>query len=368
MNIFRSSLWDKYVNSCVDSEFYIHSCTKLVDTKKALKELYEGIDSYSGHLKLKRASKETKSALKIKTTQDIFELCKANKSTYIVEGLETIPGILQNLAMHLSNFYLAEVFINAFFSDENSQPSPLHYDYHDLINIQLLGKKHWVVYDKAEDVQFTPSGYIINQNTTKNVVYKGQMKVNDVFSIPKGFAHDVKSISCQSVHLAIGLRFDTLEDIAIMKFRSEASSKLKAPIFKELKGYTENSYFSEIKSTNSSINHNDFVQYILASQKMPKRDAQISSESLIFDRGIFSVTTNTDGSYTLHLPMEIHPEVSINKSSFSPGELVLPKETKPIVEHILKNGSISKTFLNKYFNIETSNALFSILSSLSIAY
>lgn len=335
MEHIHDKKWDKHVNACIQDSFLKDDVKDKLNISNAIDTLITAMKACTGNLNYKLAGGCKGIPINFGTFDEVLKDCKRNKVSYIIEGLQSIPGYYNELAQSLSNKYLANISVNAFISCQDSRPSPLHYDFHDLVNVQLIGEKYWNVYRRAKSVDYSPEGYKINAESSNDCVYSGAIEEGEVFSIPKGFAHDVSTTSDISLHLAIGIRFMPLKNIIINKIEKQLPLELERPI------WNGNTSLNSIKNrlhTDCSIDLqpslDDILQFSLASQKLwitSEKEKEISIAK--FDKGAFFVDYLED-KIVVYAPMIVHSSIDIDKNSFKPSFIELPLELTDLIKQI----------------------------------
>jgi bifunctional lysine-specific demethylase and histidyl-hydroxylase NO66 len=107
--------------------------------------------------------------------------------TVLLVALEPVwPGV-RDLAVRLSSELEEEVQVNAYLTPRDQVGLRRHADDHDVIVVQLHGRKHWQVFDGSE----AP-------------VVETTLDPGDVLYVPRGWEHEVRAETF-SLHLTIGL-------------------------------------------------------------------------------------------------------------------------------------------------------------------
>ena len=107
--------------------------------------------------------------------------------TVLLLDLEPVwPGV-RDLAVRLSSELEEEVQVNAYLTPRQQAGLPRHADDHDVIVVQLHGRKHWRVFDRSGEP-----------------VVETALGPRDVLYVPRGWEHEVRADTF-SLHLTIGL-------------------------------------------------------------------------------------------------------------------------------------------------------------------
>lgn len=111
----------------------------------------------------------------------------SQECTVLLLDLEPVwPGV-RDLAVRLSSELEEEVQVNAYLTPRDQAGLRRHADGHDVIVVQLQGRKHWQVFDGSDET-----------------VVETTLDPGDVLYVPRGCEHEVRADTF-SLHLTIGL-------------------------------------------------------------------------------------------------------------------------------------------------------------------
>lgn len=107
---------------------------------------------------------------------------------------------------------------NVYLTPHNAQGFSRHWDTHDVLILQVHGKKTWQVFDnplelpaeeqKSESI-WTEKAQLIEELT---------LEPGDVLFLPRGFVHSASTSTETSLHITVGLRSLSLRDVARRAF------------------------------------------------------------------------------------------------------------------------------------------------------
>lgn len=126
-------------------------------------------------------------------------------ATLVINGIdETVPAIA-DLARSLSNEIGHPVQTNLYCSPAMQRGFSCHYDTHDVLILQIEGKKEWFVF--PETVQFPTSETRSPSHQPPDVppYLQCTLQQGDLLYIPRGHWHYAISCDQPSLHLTIGL-------------------------------------------------------------------------------------------------------------------------------------------------------------------
>ena len=99
--------------------------------------------------------------------------------------------------------FRAYVQVNCYLSYGDASGFGPHWDDHDVVVIQLAGRKHWEVHEPSELgalSAFTPPG------ATQRSIWSGLLSPGSALYIPRGWPHSVTGLSSEpSVHLTLSI-------------------------------------------------------------------------------------------------------------------------------------------------------------------
>lgn len=138
----------------------------------------------------------------------------AEGATIVLESLHRYWRPLTDFCRELELALGHRLQVNAYITPPGSQGFGVHRDTHDVFVLQVWGSKHWIVYDRDDDM-----GVLIDREIGRG----------SSLYIPTGFPHAATTGSGASAHLTVGiLTRDATEVVrAIAKLAEEE------PVFKE---------------------------------------------------------------------------------------------------------------------------------------
>ncbi len=126
--------------------------------------------------------------------------------TLVVNEIHKFWGPINEFVQNIRQTLNHNVKANAYLTPANHKALSPHFDTHDVIVLQISGKKHWNFYD---DTNFkTPL-----LNSFQPVFQEGQLsgkkevtvKAGDLMYIPRGLPHEAYTTDESSLHLTIGV-------------------------------------------------------------------------------------------------------------------------------------------------------------------
>lgn len=123
-------------------------------------------------------------------------------ATVIVNQVYRFSGPANRIKVGLERLLRRTVGINCYATPVKAQGFARHVDYHDVIVLQLQGRKHWQLFDRAprDGDSYTMEGFEPSAPPDDRLLAPG-----DMLYIPAGFVHAAKSgRSESSLHITIG--------------------------------------------------------------------------------------------------------------------------------------------------------------------
>jgi hypothetical protein len=110
-----------------------------------------------------------------------------------------------NMALELDH----PVQVNAYLTPPAEQGLDIHFDFHDVLVVQLAGRKRWRVWPAlARSERPVKRGPPVRQPTPEeldNVILDRVLEPGDCLAIPRGLPHAAETMDIESVHLTIGI-------------------------------------------------------------------------------------------------------------------------------------------------------------------
>lgn len=146
------------------------------------------------------------------------------------------PPLLR-LTRELERFFSYPVRVNLYWTPEQQQGLNRHWDTHDVLVLQVAGRKHWRVFDSPvalplqsppplpfEDHSSLPRGRGAVRTDELMREMSGQARLLDEFTLeqgdalylPRGFVHEAWTTDQASAHLTIGIHVLTWTDLLTM--------------------------------------------------------------------------------------------------------------------------------------------------------
>jgi cupin superfamily protein len=123
-------------------------------------------------------------------------------ATIVANEVDLYSGPVYRLKLELEALLRCKVGVNCYATPMKAQGFSRHVDGHDVIIVQLRGRKRWQLFDRAPYVagDYTMDGFTQDRPAGETVLEPG-----DLLYLPAGFVHAAKSVAgATSVHLTLG--------------------------------------------------------------------------------------------------------------------------------------------------------------------
>lgn len=125
-------------------------------------------------------------------------------STVVLNSINNLNSTLFELANSLSGDFRCDVKINAYYSPENASGFDVHYDTHDVLILQVYGKKIWYLSPPTFQNPL-PEHHFSKIQPPKSFPKKLVTSNGDILYIPRGMWHYANTEKEPSLHLTIGI-------------------------------------------------------------------------------------------------------------------------------------------------------------------
>jgi ribosomal protein L16 Arg81 hydroxylase len=145
-------------------------------------------------------------------------------ATAVLEAINESSHFLNFITESIYHHFTARSTINAYFSFGSESGFGPHNDDHDVIILQLYGRKSWTFFDDGDSVY--GSAFTLQKPTRDNKANSIIIERGDMLYLPKGIWHDVAAMGEPSLHITIGLLYPSLAEFFIWLLESQ---KYKEP-------------------------------------------------------------------------------------------------------------------------------------------
>jgi JmjC domain len=134
-------------------------------------------------------------------------------ATLVLSAVDELHDPITRLVMGLERFFGEHVTANAYASFRNVPGFDVHADLHDVIVLQLIGRKRWVLYGRLRSNPF-PIPRDQSSPPSGDPIWDGVLTAGGALYVPRGCWHAVSAIDEPSLQLTIAIRRQSGVDLA----------------------------------------------------------------------------------------------------------------------------------------------------------
>ncbi len=150
--------------------------------------------------------------------------------TLIIDAVDDMVDGVMRAAEHFERVLHESVQVNMYAGWREQQGFNRHCDTHDVVVLQVYGKKYWRVYEGGrphplkDDVER-------NDVAPDKVVWEGMLEDGDALYIPRGWWHEASAVGEVTLHLTFGIHQRTgVNLVHWLADQLRASTEFRAPL------------------------------------------------------------------------------------------------------------------------------------------
>jgi hypothetical protein len=129
----------------------------------------------------------------------------ADGATLVLSQLHAVHAPLAALCRQLERSFGCRVQTNIYLTPTASQGFKTHYDTHDVIVLQVAGRKRWRLYDTPVDLPLRGQRFFPGTYAAVEPSADFELGPGDVAYVPRGLMHDASTIGEHSLHITVGI-------------------------------------------------------------------------------------------------------------------------------------------------------------------
>ncbi|MGH3491945.1 MAG: cupin domain-containing protein [Sciscionella sp.] len=133
-------------------------------------------------------------------------------ATLVIDSIDELYGPVDELAADLEAVLRERVQVNCYFSLRPTHGFVTHWDDHDVLAVQVHGRKHWRVFGPTRPHP-TRRDVEVPTQPTGPPAHDFELTAGDVLHIPRGWWHDANALDGPSLHLTFGVNRATGTDL-----------------------------------------------------------------------------------------------------------------------------------------------------------
>jgi ribosomal protein L16 Arg81 hydroxylase len=186
-------------------------------------------------------SRRQSGAFRTKLAVDLFSEQLRAGATLVIDDVHEMCAQIMDLCSHIEQTLRERVQVNAYVAWASARALDLHWDDHDVLAIQLLGKKSWAVYPMTRRRPLTFES-LIPPDPSDKPAWEGELQAGDLLYVPRGWWHQVLPLGEPAIHLTFGIYRRTGLDLIVWlgeKLRSEEIFRQDLPRFASREGQAQ---------------------------------------------------------------------------------------------------------------------------------
>jgi ribosomal protein L16 Arg81 hydroxylase len=121
---------------------------------------------------------------------------------FLHERWSPVKTLCQSLSSELSSRVQANVYL----TPPGAQALDTHYDTHDVLVLQIHGKKQWRLFEPTLPLPLSHQRYSVEENMSLGAPkMEVTLSPGDLMYLPRGYPHDAVSVDVASLHLTVGV-------------------------------------------------------------------------------------------------------------------------------------------------------------------
>ncbi|MDQ3283221.1 MAG: cupin domain-containing protein [Acidobacteriota bacterium] len=191
--------------------------------------------------------------------------------TLIVDAVDDMSEGVMQLAEDFERVLHESVQVNMYAGWREQQGFHRHADTHDVVVLQVYGKKYWRVYEGGRPHPLKDD-VAPNDDVPQKVVWEGLLEDGDVLYIPRGSWHEASGVGEVTLHLTFGIHQRT--GITLMRWLGDqlrASTEFRAPLRRFASKEEQQQQFSELKKQLIDALDDDLLERYFAHQNARAR-------------------------------------------------------------------------------------------------
>src|SRR4051794_36815906 len=125
-------------------------------------------------------------------------------ATLVVDAVDEIVESVTSLAQDLEWVLRTRIQVNMYAGWRTSHGFDLHWDDHDVLILQVSGRKHWKLYEMTREHPL-PQDNRRKFEAPEQPLWEGMLEDGDLLYIPRGWWHVAVPLEEPTLHLTVGL-------------------------------------------------------------------------------------------------------------------------------------------------------------------
>lgn len=134
-------------------------------------------------------------------------------ATIIIQSLQRYWKPLATFCDVLGKQFSARFKANIYLTPPSSQGFDTHWDNHDVLVLQIAGKKHWRIYGSPEVLPDGEERYNAERHLLGEPTHDFVLEAGDFIYLPRGYIHEALTADEGSLHITVGVYYLLWRDV-----------------------------------------------------------------------------------------------------------------------------------------------------------
>ncbi|HVG25593.1 MAG TPA: cupin domain-containing protein, partial [Thermoanaerobaculia bacterium] len=191
--------------------------------------------------------------------------------TLVIDAVDDMTDGVMRMAEELERVVQEGVQVNLYAGWREQQGFNRHCDTHDVIVLQLYGKKYWRVYEGGRPHPLKDD-VAPNDELPQKVVWEGLLQDGDALYLPRGWWHEASGVGEVTLHLTFGIHQRTgLNLMHWMADQLRASTEFRAPLQRFASAEQQQAQLAELRRQVAAMFDDDLLARYYAHQNSRAR-------------------------------------------------------------------------------------------------
>lgn len=167
--------------------------------------------------------------------------------TLVIDAVDDMADGVMRLAEDFERVLHEDVQVNLYAGWREQQGFNRHCDTHDVIVLQVYGKKYWRVYEGGRPHPLKDD-IAPNKEAPSNLIWEGMLEDGDALYIPRGWWHEASGVGEVTLHLTFGIHQRTgVNLLHWVADQLRASTDFRAPLRRFASAEEQRAQFAELR-------------------------------------------------------------------------------------------------------------------------
>ena len=136
-------------------------------------------------------------------------------ATMVLNRIDIFSPVVSDICLEIGQFVGAQASANAYGSFGEEPATNVHWDTHDVFVVQLVGSKHWKLYEPTHPLPISTQISNHRRHEVPESTYlEDYLRAGDVLYVPRGWWHRVTPVG-ETLHLTVAVHTPLLLDYLI---------------------------------------------------------------------------------------------------------------------------------------------------------